>query len=210
MHLLRHLLGFQLLLLLLLIVQSATASSGRCISLRGVLRARHVHHGVWPLTWLRLWLLYVGRPRLRLLLLLLLLLLLTGGCLSLLARLTLLRLLLLEHLLLLEVLLLLLVRQVLLSVLRVRVVICRILHHFLVDVAQVFEHVDELHSLLLDVRLVGVPNEVHVDAAIAAGSLPALGFLTLVIEGVLLVEVVKVFVADLARHGWLIRCNLTP
>ena len=55
----------------LLVIESVAASCGCCISLSGVLRARHVHHGVRPLAGLGLRLLYVGRPWLRRLLLLL-------------------------------------------------------------------------------------------------------------------------------------------
>ena len=73
MDLLGHLLCIHVVVMLVatIVVESVAASCGCCISLGGVLRAGHVHHGVWPLARLGLRLLYVGRPRLRRLLLLL-------------------------------------------------------------------------------------------------------------------------------------------
>ena len=171
------------------------------VALRGVLRAarHHIHHRVWALAWLRLRLLDVSSPWLRLLAILL-----AGGpsghlLLPRLRLLLLLLLLLLEQLLLLQVLLLLLVGEVLGGVLRVLVVVGRVLHHLLVDVAEVFEDVDQLRPLLLHVGLVRVPDKVHVDAAVASRALPPLRLISFVVERVFLIEVVEVLVADLTR-----------
>ena len=97
------------------------------------------------------------------------------------------------------------------SVLRVLVFLCGVVHHFIVEITELFEHIDEHHALLFHVGLVSVPNEVHVDSAgVSCGTLPGLLPLLLVIEGFFFVEVVEVLIADLTGDGRLIGSDLGP
>ena len=173
-------LGCHLLLLLVSIVS---------VSLRRILRARRVHHGVRSLARLSLRLFYVRCSWL--------LLLARGGCLLLTSLVCLL---LFYQLLLLKVLLLLLVRQVLRCVLGICIVIAWILHNILVDIPQVFQHIDQLRTLLLHICLVSISDKVHVDLAASTSFLPTLSFVSLMVKRVLLVKMIKIFIADLARH----------
>ena len=55
----------------------------------------------------------------------------------------------------------------LLAVLRIVIFsqLLRILHHLFVNIAEVFEHVYKHHALLLNVSLVSVANEIHINFA---------------------------------------------
>ena len=104
-------------------------------------------------------------------------------------------LLLFQKLLLLDVLLLLLVAQVLLCVLWVGVIVRGVLHHLIIDVTQIFQHIYKLHSLSLNICLVGVSNKIHIDFAVACRAGTCLSLLLLVrIERILLIEVIKVLI----------------
>ena len=99
----------------------------------------------------------------------------------------------------------------LLSVLWVLIFFCGVLHHFIVEIAELFEHIDEHHALLFHVGLVTVPNEIHIDStSVSSGTLPGLFPLLLVIEGLLFVEVIEVLVANFAGDRRLIRSDLGP
>jgi len=99
------------------------------------------------------------------------------------------------------------VREVLLGVLRILIFFVRIFHHFFIDVTQIFKHVDQHHSLLLHISLIGIADEVHVDFT-------TIHFIFsrvfVVIKGILLVEMVKVFITYLTCHRRLVRRNLRP
>ena len=95
--------------------------------------------------------------------------------------------------------------------LRVLIFLCWVVHHFIIEVAELFEHIDEHHALLFHVGLVSVSNEIHVDSAsVSSGTLPGLFPLLLMIEGLFFVEVIEVLVANFAGDRRLIRSDLGP
>ena len=97
----------------------------------------------------------------------------------------------------------------LLSVLRVLIFLSWVVHHFIIKVAEFFEHIDEHHALFFYVGLVSVSNEIHVDATgVSSGALPGLFRFLPVVKGLFFVKVIEVLVADLAGDRRLIGSDL--